>query len=144
MDQTAPAQPLAGSASLNGLAEPVAAAAAARERLGRDLDILSREVRAQMGATMEKTAWKVAATGGAVLVSVVVRKMLMSGWRKARKSDPPTNPAARDIQWSEALAWTVATSIVIGIARLVAQRGIAGAWEKTVGSKPPGLQDISP
>ena len=41
----------------NGLTPHVAAVEAARDRLGRDLDILNTEVRAQMGQTAEKTAW---------------------------------------------------------------------------------------
>ena len=64
-------------------------------------------------------------------------------WTKARKTTPPTNPAARDTQWSEALAWTIATSIGVGIARLVATRGAAAGWEKATGALPPGLEEVS-
>ena len=128
----------------NGLTPHVAAVEAARERLGRDLDALNTEVRAQMGTRAEKTAWKVAATGAGVLAGVITRKAIVAGWVAAKGTNPPTNPAARSTQWSEAIIWTVATSIGVGIARLVATRGAAGAWEKATGALPPGLQEVSP
>jgi Protein of unknown function (DUF4235) len=133
-----------GAARYNGLTPHVAAVEAAREKLGRDLDTLNTEVRAQMGQTAEKTAWKVAATGAGVLAGVLTRKAIVAGWKAAKGTNPPTNPAARETQWSEALIWTVATSIGVGIARLVATRGAAGAWEKATGALPPGLQEVSP
>lgn len=135
---TAPARP-----DYNGLTPHVMAVEAARERLGRDLETLNTEVRAQMGQTAEKTAWKFAATGAAIVSGIVARKVIISAWTKAKKTNPPTNPAARDTQWGEALAWTVATSIGVGIARLVATRGAAAGWEKATGALPPGLEDVS-
>lgn len=158
MDQVTPeavsgspsSRPAAGAPSAggrpdyNGLSPHVAAVEAARERLGRDLDMLSTEVRAQMGQRAEKTAWKFAATAAGVVAGVVARKSLMKAWTVAKKTDPPTNPAARDTAWGEALAWTLATSIGVGVARLIATRGAAGAWEKATGALPPGLQEVSP
>ena len=139
-----PAATRAGRPNYNGLSEQVAAADAARLRLGRDLDTLNTEVRAQMGQTAEKTAWKIAATGSGVIAGVLTRKLIVAGWKAARGSNPPTNPAARETQWSEALIWTLATSVGVGIARLVATRGVAGAWQKATGALPPGLQEVSP
>ena len=127
----------------NGLSPHVAAVAAAREKLGRDLDTLNTEVRAHMGQTAEKTAWKVAATAAGVAAGYVARKGIIAAWTKAKKTNPPVNPAARDTGWGEALAWTVATSIGVGIARLIATRGAAGAWEKATGALPPGLKEVS-
>jgi len=133
----APPQP-----ELNGLADHVAAVEAARTKLGHDLDVLSTEVRAQMGFTMEKTAWKLAATGAAVLAGVVVRKLLTAGWRKAKKLDPPTNPASPSTTWGEALAWTAASGVAVAVARMLATRGAAAGWNKAMGKLPPGLEDV--
>lgn len=149
MDEVTPVKPVSGAAAkgrpdYNGLTPHVAAVEAARERLGRDLDTLNTEVRAQMGKTAEKTAWKVAATGAGVIAGVLARKVIVASWVKAKGTNPPTNPAARETQWSEALIWTIATSIGVGIARLVATRGAAAGWEKATGALPPGLQEVSP
>lgn len=132
------------AAASNGLAPHVAAVEAARARLGSDLDVLNREVRAQMGQTAQETTWKLAATGSAIVAGVLARKIVMAGYTKAKHTTPPTNPAGRQTQWSEALTWTIATSIVVGLARLVATRGIAGAWEKLTGHLPPGMEEVSP
>ena len=151
MDKITPAEAVTARASgavtrpdYNGLTPHVAAVEAARERLGRNLDALNTEVRAQMGQTAEKTTWKIAATGAGVIAGVIARKVIVASWVKAKGTNPPTNPAARETQWSEALIWTIATSIGVGIARLVATRGAAGAWEKATGALPPGLQEVSP
>ncbi|MBA2529179.1 MAG: DUF4235 domain-containing protein [Euzebyales bacterium] len=97
-----------------------------------------------MGHTMEKTLWKVAATSSAVLAGIAMRKALTAGWRKAKRgTDPPVNPADRQTDWMEALAWAAATGVGVGIARLMATRGVAAGWEKYTGGLPPGLQDVS-
>ena len=82
------------------------------------------------------------ATAAAVFAGIAVRKLLTAGWTKARKSAPPANPAAPETTWPEALAWTAATGIAVGIARLVATRGAAAGWRKATGVLPPGLQDV--
>ncbi|MBW3604050.1 MAG: DUF4235 domain-containing protein [Actinobacteria bacterium] len=96
-----------------------------------------------MGHAMEKTVWKLAATGAAVLASVAVRNLLMAVWRSVAKNEPPNNPADPATSWGEALAWTAATGLVIGVARMVASRGAAAGWRRATGSLPPGLQDVA-
>ena len=121
----------------------VATVAAARERLGRDLDQLNVEVRSQVTSSVQKSFWKGGATLSAVAAGVIVRKVLIAAWRRARKADPPTNPAAPGTSWGEALAWTAATGVAVAVARMVAQRGAAGAWVKATGHLPPGLEEVS-
>lgn len=148
MDKVAPEQSV-GSRSLaaqaagerNGLAERVAAVEAARTQLGRDLDRLTVEARAQMGQTMEKITWKVAGLGSAVLAGVLMRKALTTGWAKARHQQPPMNPANPGTSWGEALAWTMALGAGVGVARMLAGRAAAAGWQKATGKLPPGLED---
>lgn len=130
-------------AAANGLAPQIAAVEAARERLGRDLDQLNVEVRAQWGQTMEKTTWKLVGTGSAILASILVRNVMMSLWRSIVKTDPPNNPAQPGTAWGEALAWTAATGVGVGIARMLASRGAAAGWQRATGALPPGLEDVS-
>jgi Protein of unknown function (DUF4235) len=126
----------------NGLAPQQEAVAAARERLARDLDVLNVEMRSEMGHAMEKTVWKLAATGAAVAAGMAVRTALMTMWRKVMKTEPPNNPADPATGWGEAIAWTAATGLVIGVARMAASRGAAAGWQRYTGSLPPGLQDV--
>lgn len=143
MDQVASAEAIAApdaDSQHNGLSEHVAAVQAARLQLGRDLDRLTVEARAQMGLTMEKIAWKTAAAGAGVLAGLAVRKLLAVGWRAARHEEPPTNPADPGTGWGEALLWTVAMAAGMGAAKLVAVRGAAAGWQKATGTPPPGLE----
>lgn len=128
-------------AEANGLADEMTAVEAARAKLGEDLDQLTLEVRAQMSQTMEKTAWRVVATLAAVLTSVAVRKLLMIGWRAARKSDPPRNPGSPTVTWPEALGWALASGAGVGVGRMLAERGATAGWIKVVGAMPPGILD---
>ncbi len=128
---------------LNGFGQYVAAVESARQRLGSDLDLLTTEVRAQMGQTVEKTAWKAAGLGAAVIAGFTARKVLMAGWRAWKKTDPPANPASRSTTWGEALSWALASGVAMAVARLVAMRGAAAGWEKATGALPPGLEDVT-
>lgn len=142
-DVTARTMPTSNGSAPPALAAQVAAVEAARARLGDDLEHLSVEVRAQMGHTVQKTAYKGLATVTAVLAGIVVRKLLITGWRKTRHSDPPANPAAAGTGWPDALAWTAATGVAVGVARLVAERGAAEGWRRMTGALPPGLEEVS-
>jgi hypothetical protein len=135
--------PATALSSSNGLAPQQQAVRAARERLAKDLDVLNVEMRSEMGHAMEKTMWKVAAGGAAVLAGVAVRNALMALWRSVMKTEPPNNPADPATSWGEAIAWTAATGVAVGVARMVASRGAAAGWQKITGNLPPGLQDVS-
>jgi predicted anti-sigma-YlaC factor YlaD len=119
------------------LSSETAEVEAARARLGHSLAQLEREGRAQIGYTVERILWKVAAAGAAVVAGIAVRKGLTLAWRAARNSDPPSNLASKSTPLGEALAWTAATGVGIAVARLVAERGAAAGWEKATGSPPP-------
>lgn len=140
MVQDTPASALSIS---NGLVPQQEAVRAARERLARDLDVFNVEVRSEMGHAMEKTMWKLAATGAAVIAGIAVRSALMSLWRAVMKNEPPNNPADPATSWGEAIAWTAATGLVVGVARMIASRGAAAGWQKATGTLPPGLQEVA-
>jgi hypothetical protein len=105
--------------------------------------VFNVEMRSEMGQAMEKTLWKLAGTGAAVLAGIAVRSALMSLWRGIMKNEPPNNPADPATAWGEAIAWTAATGLVVGVARMVASRGAAAGWQRYTGSLPPGLQDVA-
>lgn len=76
-----------------------------------------------------------AAVGGVIAAKPAVERI----WRTAFRSEPPGNPAAAEVQWRDALAWSVFTGAIVGVIRLIAQRGAAGAWRRRRGTYPPGL-----
>lgn len=131
------------AAAADGLADHVAAVEAARAKLGRDLETLTTEVRGQMGQTSERMAWKLLGTSAAVLAGVITKKITTRAWQKTRHSDPPANPAAWETTWAEALAWSAATGVVVGIMRMLAARGAVEGWRRTIGRLPPDMQEVS-
>lgn len=87
----------------------------------------------------EDRAWNMVALVSAGLAGIAVRNLLESGWEKMKRDEPPQNPAARSVDWGEALSWTVATGVAVGVGRLLAQRGAAAGWKKVRGRYPRGL-----
>lgn len=93
-------------------------------------------------AAVEKMLWKVVGLGTGLVAAKAGRSVLDKGWAKTKGGEPPRNPAARDTDWSEAVQWAIASGIAVAIARLLAARGAASAWEKTMGHLPPGLEEV--
>ncbi len=93
-------------------------------------------------AAVEKMLWKVVGLGAGLGAAKVSRSALDKGWAKARGGEPPRNPASRETEWREALYWAIASGVAVAIARLIATRGAASAWERTTGHLPPGLEDV--
>ena len=84
--------------------------------------------------------WNLVALASAGLAAIAVRNLLELSWQWIHSEEPPQNPAARSTGWPDALAWTVASGIAIGLARLLAQRGAAAGWKKVRGRYPKGLE----
>lgn len=87
----------------------------------------------------EERAWQLVALASAALAGLAVRRTLETGWQVVQQEEPPENLASRRVGWGAALAWTVATSIAMGVGQLVAQRGAAAGWRWVRGRDPKGL-----
>jgi hypothetical protein len=60
------------------------------------------------------------------------------GYRRAlRRKRWLENPAAPDVEWFQALAWTGFINLVVGLARLLASRGGAAGWQRFTGRPRP-------
>lgn len=94
-----------------------------------------------MAKTLAKAGWKVVGLAFAIPAGIAARKALDAAWKKARKSDPPANPATPGTTWTEALLWAAVSGVAYAAARLVAARGAAAAWRSLTGSLPPGIED---
>ncbi len=134
MDQVT-SEPQVGNGELD---EERAAVLAARDRLGHDLDRLDSEVRAQVAGGVQTAVYKLGAAVAAFAAAAIVRKALGAAWKGARKGDPPEDPVDPSTSWGDALAWTAATAVGVGVAKLIAARGTAAGWERATGSRPPG------
>lgn len=81
-----------------------------------------------------KNRWLVVSGLAAAAASFLTRIVLKRGWNATTGEDPPLNPASRETAWTEAIVWTVATSVVAGLSRLAARRTTA---KFLVGPPPP-------
>jgi hypothetical protein len=82
-------------------------------------------------------AWQGIAAATGTLAAIAVRRAAITTWRSTKHADPPENPAARGVGWREALTWATAVAVGAAVARVVAQRGAAAAWERATGDPPP-------
>lgn len=81
-----------------------------------------------------------ASAGSAVVAAVITRAAAQSGWKAALESDPPKNPADVETSWPQALAWGVGSGMIVGVARVLAERAAAGGWRKLTGKPPRPLR----
>ena len=96
-----------------------------------------------MAQTTQKLGWKIVGGLAGLLAATLTKKAITAVWRSTKHADPPSNPAAPDTSWPEAMTWAVSTGVALGVARLVAARGAAAGWEKATGSLPPGLKEVA-
>jgi hypothetical protein len=92
----------------------------------------------------EEQVWNGVASGAAIAAVIVTRPVIERLWKALFRREPPGNPASRDVTWREALLWALFTGALVGVVRLVAQRGAAGAWNKARGDYPKGLARTHP
>lgn len=90
-----------------------------------------------MRARTERVAWSLFAAGAAAAAAVIAHGVLEKSWKQVRQKDPPLNPAAPHVTWTEALSWGAVAGIVAGLSRVAARRGAVAAWSRLFGSLPP-------
>jgi hypothetical protein len=90
-----------------------------------------------------KVAYKLMATVASVFGAYAARKLLQLVWKSATGKQPPANPEHPEVHWGEAVGWAVVSGAFIGVARMLAQRRVAGAWHKSTGQLPPGLESTA-
>ena len=90
----------------------------------------------------QRMMWRILGSLAGVVGGIVARQVLLATWRAAKGTDPPANPAAAHTSWAEAVAWSVASGVAFGVARLVAVRGAAEAWRAATGDYPEDLEAV--
>ncbi len=65
---------------------------------------------------------KLVTTGAAIFAGILAKKTTDSTWKFVTGSDSPENPDDPDIDLKEAIAFAVLSGIIVGLARLAANR----------------------
>ena len=90
-----------------------------------------------LDTTKRRFLWKGIAFGSGTVAALGVRNTAAVLWRTGRHEEPPTEPAGRDVRWRDALIWAVSVSVGAAVARVIAERTAAAAWNAATGSAPP-------
>lgn len=56
------------------------------------------------------------------------------GYEHFTDSEPPKNPENPEVEWKEAIAWTICTAVIGGMARLLVRRYLARLQVPTEGA----------
>ncbi len=83
------------------------------------------------------TAFSLVATLGA---AALAKKALDTGWRVTTGKRPPENPADPEVDIAEAVAWAVVSGMVVGLARMLANRRATSYYLRSTGHLPGQLQ----
>jgi hypothetical protein len=87
--------------------------------------------------TRKQLAWKAISAGSAAVSVLVTRRVLTAVWQQFGTTPPPDVATDRRVTWRVALTWAVATGVGIAVARVVAVRLSARAWEAALHEAPP-------
>jgi len=88
------------------------------------------------GGKPDSMAQKLYGTAGAMIAATVVRKVVQRVWVKTTGKVPPENPESPEVRWTEAVGWSVLSGTSVAVARLLAKRRAAGAWQRVSASDP--------
>ena len=85
----------------------------------------------------KQLAWKATSAAAAAISVLVTRRVLTIVWERFGSTVPPEGAADRKVTWRAALTWAVATGVGIAVARVIAARVSARAWEVALHEPPP-------
>jgi hypothetical protein len=81
--------------------------------------------------------WKAVSMLTGAAAGAAAERAVSAVWRLAAPDPPPSDDADRSIPWGQALAWGAAVGLGAGLARVVAHRSAAVAWEAATSEAPP-------
>lgn len=86
---------------------------------------------------------KLVTTGAAILAGVVANRTTNSTWKFVTGSDSPQNPEDPDIDLKEAIAFAVLSGVIVGLARLVANRQATRLIARGTNKSPESVADAA-
>ena len=103
------------------------------------LGITARRTVAAVDDKKKRLAWKAVSAGSAAISVVVTQRVLAAAWRRFGNGPPPAGPDDRRVSLGAALVWAASMGVGIGVARLLAVRLSARAWEAATHEAPPAV-----
>lgn len=88
------------------------------------------------GGRPEAIARKIYAAVAAVVAARVARVAVERAWVKMTGKVPPEEPESPKVHWAEAVGWSALSGTSVAVARLLASRRAAGAWQRVSDQSP--------
>lgn len=85
----------------------------------------------------ERQQWILFAGAASAMATPLAEKAVTAAWRRVTGEEPPDDSTRQTHDWGKAVAWTVASAVVVGLAQVAARRAAALAWEGVRGEAPP-------
>ena len=85
----------------------------------------------------KRLVWKAVSAGAAAISVVVTQRVLTAVWKRFAGEAPPDGPDDRKVSFGAAVVWAAAMGVGIAVARLLAVRLSARAWEAATHEAPP-------
>ena len=98
-------------------------------------------MRSLQSIASSKLAWKGISLACGATAGWATQRALTLVWQRTLHVDVPEPAADRNVSWPAAVSWAIATGAGVAVARLVAERSAALAWEVVADETPPGVRD---
>jgi len=95
------------------------------------------------GGMVERRLWQLTSVLAGAAAALLVRKLARTAWRAQRHEASTVFDADRSVELRDALIFAAAVGAGTAVARLVAQRTAARAWEAATGAPPERFTDDS-
>ncbi|HKG33725.1 MAG TPA: DUF4235 domain-containing protein [Gemmatimonadales bacterium] len=84
----------------------------------------------------DKLLWKLYAAAIGALMTVASKMLIKFAWKSITGREPPS-PSDPEAPLQEAVSWTVASAIGVGVTQILTQRFAAKRWSKDMGTETP-------
>jgi hypothetical protein len=87
----------------------------------------------------KRLAWNAVSAGATAISVVVTQRVITAVWRRFGGGPPPEGLDDRRVSLGAALVWAASMGVGIAVARLLAVRLSARAWEAATHEAPPAV-----
>ena len=78
-----------------------------------------------------ENAWTALALVAAIAAAAASRHLLEAGWRTTTGTEPPSSLESEDPTLVQSLTWGIVTGAIVGVVRVLSQRGTSALRQRT-------------
>ena len=82
--------------------------------------------------------WRAVTTGSGILSAMVAKRLMLAGYHAVRTdSTTPLDPREERFSWKNAVLWSLAAGVGLGVAQVISTRIAELGWEVATRTLPP-------